>query len=129
MYANNNCVFHYELPRSYQYMRNWNKGYLEWARAHAMTRYAEPITIHVYSEVLQKFRLAAQGKRPGKQPPERLRKRVETFFDPLPFYHETLESGLVDTHEVSTPCLDPATHGHVSLLGFAECLAAPDPYP
>ncbi|HIE56181.1 MAG TPA: formate dehydrogenase, partial [Chromatiaceae bacterium] len=57
----------------------------------------EPITIHIYSEVLQKFRLAAQGKRPGKQPPERLRKRVEQYFDPLPFYHETLESRLVDT--------------------------------
>jgi anaerobic selenocysteine-containing dehydrogenase len=97
MYAKNNCVFHYKLPRSYQYMRNWNKGYLEWARAHAMTRYAEPITVHLYSEVLQKFRLAAQGKRPGKQPPERLRKRIETYFDPLPFYHETLESKLVDT--------------------------------
>ena len=97
MYAKNNCVFHYKLPRSYQYMRNWNKGYLEWARAHAMTRYAEPITVHLYSEVLQKFRLAAQGKRPGKQPPERLRKRVETYFDPLPFYHETLESRLIDT--------------------------------
>ncbi len=98
MYAQNNCVFHYKLPRSYQYMRNWNKGYLEWARAHAMTRYAEPITVHLYSEVLQKFRLAAQGKRPGKQPPERLRKRVEMYFDPLPFYHDTLESRLVDTH-------------------------------
>ena len=98
MYAKNNCVFHYELPRSYQYMRNWNKGYLEWARAHAMTRYAEPIAVHLYSEVLQKFRLAAQGKRPGKHPPERLRKRVEQYFDPLPFYHETLESRLVDTH-------------------------------
>lgn len=97
MYAKNNCVFQYKLPRSYQYMRNWNKGYLEWARAHAMTRYAEPITVHLYSEVLQKFRLAAQGKRPGKQPPERLRKRVETYFDPLPFYHETLESRLIDT--------------------------------
>ena len=97
MYAKNNCVFHYKLPRSYQYMRNWNKGYLEWARAHAMTRYAEPITVHLYSEVLQKFRLAAQGKRPGKQPPERLRKRVEMYFDPLPFYHETLESRLIDT--------------------------------
>ncbi|WP_456405893.1 sulfite dehydrogenase subunit SoeA [Thiolapillus sp.] len=97
MYAKNNCVFHYKLPRSYQYMRNWNKGYLEWARAHAMTRYAEPITVHLYSEVLQKFRLAAQGKRPGKQPPERLRKRVAMYFDPLPFYHETLESRLIDT--------------------------------
>ena len=99
MYAKNNCVFHYELPKSYQYMRNWNKGYLTWARAHGMTRYAEPITINLYSEVLQKFRLAAQGKRPGKQPPDRLRKRVETYFDPLPFYHETLESRLVDTQK------------------------------
>ncbi len=97
MYAKNNCVFHYELPRSYQYMRNWNKGYLQWARSQGMTRYAEPITIHLYSEVLQKFRLAAQGKRRGKQPPDRLRKRVETFFDPLPFYYEPLESRLVDT--------------------------------
>ncbi len=105
MYAKNNCVFHYKLPRSYQYMRNWNKGYLEWARAHAMTRYAEPITVHLYSEVLQKFRLAAQGKRPGKQPPERLRKRIETYFDPLPFYHETLESKLVDTQTYSLNAL------------------------
>ncbi|WP_457674742.1 sulfite dehydrogenase subunit SoeA [Thiolapillus sp.] len=105
MYAKNNCVFHYKLPRSYQYMRNWNKGYLEWARAHAMTRYAEPITVHLYSEVLQKFRLAAQGKRPGKQPPERLRKRVETYFDPLPFYHETLESKLIDTQTYSLNAL------------------------
>jgi len=32
-YAANGCVFHHELPRSYQYMRNWNKGYLHWAAA------------------------------------------------------------------------------------------------
>ncbi|MGA0960652.1 MAG: molybdopterin-dependent oxidoreductase [Sedimenticolaceae bacterium] len=99
MYAKNNCVFHYELPKSYQYMRNWNKGYLEWARAHGMTRYAEPINVHIYSEVLQKFRRAAQGKTSGRQPPERLRKRLDTYMDPLPFYHETLESNLVDTQE------------------------------
>jgi anaerobic selenocysteine-containing dehydrogenase len=97
MYAKNGCVFHHELPPSYQYMRNWNKGYLHWARAHGMIRYAEPITIHLYSEVLQKFRLAAQGKWPGRQPPERLRERVETYFDPLPFFHRPLEDQLVDT--------------------------------
>ncbi|MEJ2322020.1 MAG: molybdopterin oxidoreductase family protein [Gammaproteobacteria bacterium] len=99
MYQKNNCFFHFELPKSYQYMRNWNKGYLEWARGHGMTRYAEPITIHLYSEVLQKFRLAAQGKRPGKQPPERLRRRVETYFDPLPFYHEPLENRHVNSNQ------------------------------
>ncbi len=95
-YAANNCVFHHEMPRSYQYMRNWNKGYLHWARAHGMTRWAEPITLHVYSEVLQRFRAAAQGKWPGRKPPARLAKRVETYFDPLPFFYEPLESQLVD---------------------------------
>ena len=35
MYEKNNCVFQYELPKSYQYMRNWNQGYLEWAKRHA----------------------------------------------------------------------------------------------
>ena len=98
MYANNNCFYHYELPPSYQYMRNWNRGYLEWARHHRLTRYAEPIEIHVYSEILQKFRLAAQGKRDGRQPPERLRKRIESYFDPLPFYYEPLEAQRSDRH-------------------------------
>ena len=98
MYEKNNCVYHYHLPKSYQYMRNWNQGYLQWAQAHSLTRYDEPINIHIYSEVLQKFRLAAQGKSIGKQPPDKLRKRVETYFDPLPFYYETLESQLSDKH-------------------------------
>ncbi len=100
MYEKNNCVFHYELPRSYQYMRNWNQGYLEWAQRHNLTRYAEPINLHIYSEVLQKFRLAAQGKNPGgRVPPQRLRKRVETYFDPLPFYYMPLEAQLSDLHK------------------------------
>ena len=96
MYEKNNCVFHYELPKSYQYMRNWNQGYLEWSKRHALTRYVEPINIHIYSEVLQKFRLAAQGKSDGKQPPKHLRKRVETHFDPLPFYSQPLEAQATD---------------------------------
>jgi len=96
MYEKNNCVFHYELPKSYQYMRNWNQGYLEWAKRHSLTRYAEPINVHIYSEVLQKFRLAAQGKSDGKQPPDHLRERIITHFDPLPFYSDTLEAQQTD---------------------------------
>ncbi len=96
MYEKNNCVFQYELPKSYQYMRNWNQGYLEWSKRHSLTRYVEPINIHIYSEVLQKFRLAAQGKSDGKQPPDHLRKRIETHFDPLPFFSMPLESQVSD---------------------------------
>jgi anaerobic selenocysteine-containing dehydrogenase len=96
MYARNGCFFKHELPRSYQYMRNWNKGYLHWAQRTRLVRYSDPILIHVYSEVLQKFRLAAQGKRPGKRPPEHLKSRIQTYFDPLPFYYEPLEAGVTD---------------------------------
>ncbi|MFT5115201.1 MAG: anaerobic selenocysteine-containing dehydrogenase [Parasphingorhabdus sp.] len=97
-YAENNCVYQHKLPKSYQYNRNFNQGYLEWAQRHRLVRYADPILIHVYSEVLQKFRLAAQGKRSGRQPPDRLRQRIDTFFDPLPFYSDTLEGQQTDKH-------------------------------
>jgi len=97
MYAANNCVFHLELPPSYQYMRNWNRGYMEWAQRTRIRRYGAPILIHLYSEVLQRFRLAAQGKTSGRQPPEHLRKRVEAYFDPLPFYYAPLEVQASDT--------------------------------
>ncbi|MEW6165208.1 MAG: molybdopterin oxidoreductase family protein [Pseudomonadota bacterium] len=99
MYAKNDCVFHYELPKSYQYMRNWNQGYLEWSQRNRITRYAEPILINIYSEVLMRFRQAAQGKGFSRKPPAHLAKRVETFFDPLPFYYDTLEAQVSDKHK------------------------------
>jgi sulfite dehydrogenase (quinone) subunit SoeA len=99
MYAKHDCVFHYELPKGYQYMRNWNKGYLEWSQRSRITRYAEPILVHIYSEVLQKFRAAAQGKGLTRKPPAHLAKRVETYFDPLPFYFDTLEGQATDKHK------------------------------
>jgi len=98
MYEGNGAYYHYELPKSYQYMRNWNQGYLRWAQEHRLTRYVEPINIHIYSEVLQKFRLAAEGRNPGgRVPPERLKKRVADYFDPLPFWYPPLEQQVVDT--------------------------------
>ncbi|MGD8838955.1 MAG: molybdopterin-dependent oxidoreductase, partial [Gammaproteobacteria bacterium] len=86
MYARNNCVYRHELPKSYQYMRNWNRGYLHWAQDYGLIRYTDPVNLHLYSEVLQRFRLAAEGKRAGRQPPDHLRERVRRHFDPLPFY-------------------------------------------
>jgi len=96
MYAQNNCVFHHRLPPSYQYMRNWNKGYMEWAQRVRIRRFGDPIILQLYSEVLQKFRLAADGKWGTRRPPERLRARIKTYFDPLPFYYEPLERQATD---------------------------------
>lgn len=96
-YAANNCVHHYAMPVEHRYMRNWNRGYLEWAQKVGLRRDCDPITIHLYSEFMQRFRLAAQGRGEGRQPPDRLRQRVATYFDPLPFYYEPLEVKATDT--------------------------------
>ena len=96
-YAENNCVFHYAMPPEHQYMRNWNQGYLEWAQKVKLRRHTDPIVIQLYCDVLQKFRLAAQGRGPdARRPPAHLAPRVEKYFDPLPFYYEPLEAGTVD---------------------------------
>ncbi len=98
MYEKNNCVFHHVLPRSYQYMRNWNQGYHEWAQRTRLRRYTDPIVIQIYSEVLQKFRMAAEGRGDSKRrPPEYLRGRIATYCDPLPFYYAPLEVQATDT--------------------------------
>ncbi len=95
-YAKNNCVFHYRLPETLQYMRNCNGPYLDWAVEKGFRKFKEPILIQLYSDVMQKFRLAAQGRTSGRQPPEHLRARVEKYFDPLPFWYAPLESAATD---------------------------------
>jgi anaerobic selenocysteine-containing dehydrogenase len=97
-YAENNCVFHYAMPPEHQYMRNWNLGYHEWAQKMKLRRHPDPIVIQLYCEVLQKFRLAAQGRGPDqRRPPAHLAARVETYFDPLPFWYAPLEVQASDT--------------------------------
>ena len=97
MYAQNNCVYHHRMDPSHQYMRNWNDGYMQWAQGVGLRRDRDPVVIHLYSEFLQRFRLAAQGRHPGKQPPDHLRQRVQTYFDPLPFWYAPLEDQATDT--------------------------------
>ena len=120
---------HYQLPPSYQYMRNWNKGYMEWAQRVRMRRFDEPILIQLYSEVLQTFRLAAQGKRPGRQPPAHLRERIERYADPLPFWYPPLETRGHRPRALSARRDHAAADGDVPLVGLAERVAAPDPQP
>jgi anaerobic selenocysteine-containing dehydrogenase len=99
MYAKNNCVFHYAMPLDQQYMRNWNRPYLDFAKDKGWRQRNDPVQLAIYSDTLQSFRLAAQGKTKGRQPPDDLRKRIETYFDPLPFWYPPLEDDCVDTRE------------------------------
>jgi anaerobic selenocysteine-containing dehydrogenase len=97
MYAKNNCVFQYHMPLDQQYMRNWNQPYLDFAKDKGWRQRNDPVQLAIYSDTLQAFRLAAQGKSRGRQPPEHLRERIATYFDPLPFWYEPLENACVDT--------------------------------
>jgi anaerobic selenocysteine-containing dehydrogenase len=100
-YAENNCVFHYKMPVEHQYMRNWNRGYLDFSKANALRQKNDPIMIAIYSDILQKFRLAAKGQRPGSTPPEHLKSRILKYFDPLPFWYPPLEDEVTDLEKYS----------------------------
>ena len=57
------------LPGPFLEAAEWNRGYMEWAQRVRIRRYSDPVVIQIYSEVLQKFRLAARGKGDGRKPP------------------------------------------------------------
>ncbi|MEO8924854.1 MAG: molybdopterin oxidoreductase family protein, partial [Caldimonas sp.] len=97
MYAKNNCVFQYHMPETMQYMRNWNRAYLDFGWQKGWRQKNDVIQLQLYSDTLQSFRLAAQGKTKGRQPPDHLRERIDTYFDPLPFWYPPLEDAATDT--------------------------------
>ncbi len=95
-YEQNNCVFQYHMPESMHFMRNWNREYLDFAKEKGWRQKNDPVQLAIYSDTLQAFRLAAQGKTEGRQPPEHLRERIHTYFDPLPFWYAPLEDAATD---------------------------------
>ena len=96
MYRKNDCVFQYHMPEGMHYMRNWNRAYLDFAKDKGWRQKNDPVQLAIYSDTLQSFRLAAQGKSAGRQPPEHLRERIDTYFDPLPFWYAPLEEAATD---------------------------------
>ncbi len=97
MYAANNCVFQFHLPETMHFMRNWNREYLDFAQDKGWRQKNDVIQLALYSDTLQTFRLAAQGKTKGRQPPEHLRARIDKYFDPLPFWYPPLEDEATDS--------------------------------
>lgn len=95
-YEQNNCVFQYHMPESMHFMRNWNREYLDFAKEKGWRQKNDPVQLAIYSDTLQAFRLAAQGKTEGRQPPDHLRARIDTYFDPLPFWYAPLEDAATD---------------------------------
>jgi anaerobic selenocysteine-containing dehydrogenase len=89
-YIEHGGFWHSPVPASARYFKMANRDYLQWAQRFGFVPTAEPIVLQLYSETLQKFRLAAQGHGAHQPPPEH-RQRVATYFDPLPIWYEPFE--------------------------------------
>ncbi|BAU58352.1 anaerobic dimethyl sulfoxide reductase chain A [Halorhodospira halochloris] len=114
-YIENGAFFKYELPLSKQFYKFANREYLDWAQEVGFNPSAEQIVMSVYSEPLQRFRLAAQGLYDGPQPPDETdRERVLTYCDPLPFFYTPLEETRTDTAQYTFHAITqrPMTHYH-----------------
>ena len=90
-YIENESFWFKEISDEQKYFKNVNLAYLEYAQSMGFVQEPKPIFHQLYAEQLQKFRLAARGH--GKyQPPNDKRNRIETYFDPLPFWYEPFEN-------------------------------------
>ncbi|HET9146717.1 MAG TPA: molybdopterin oxidoreductase family protein [Acetobacteraceae bacterium] len=94
-YIENGGFWRMHLPREQLYFKHANKAYLEGAVSMGFIESSDQIVLSLYSEPMQKFRLAAEGHG-GVVPPERLRARILSGFDPLPIWYQPLEQGQVD---------------------------------
>lgn len=94
-YVAHQCFWRSEIPESARYFKHVNRDYLEWAVGMGLLDKAEPVILQLYSEVLQKFRLAGEGHG-DVQPPRQHRERIKTYFDPLPLWYMPFEEASVE---------------------------------
>ena len=94
-YIENGSFCSHHLRPSQRYYKHANKEYLDWAIAMNYVGEDAHLIFELYSESMQKFRLAAKGHGPV-QPPATHRARIETYFDPLPFWYPPFEGTMLD---------------------------------
>jgi anaerobic selenocysteine-containing dehydrogenase len=95
-YIENGCFWQHRLPDEAHYYKHANLAYLRSAKEMGFIDNLEPVVIQLWSEPLQRFRLAAEGHG-TVQPPESHRPRIRTYFDPLPIWYVPFEEAAVDT--------------------------------
>jgi anaerobic selenocysteine-containing dehydrogenase len=103
-YVANGCFHQHHLAPEQRFYRHANKAYLDWAKGAGLIGGTDPIVMQLYLEPLQKFRLAARGHG-GVQPPDTHRKRIETYFDPVPLWYapEEVSDPRSDTSAAAYP--------------------------
>ena len=94
------CAQHFKP--SMRYFKHANREYLDWAVTMGFLGDSARLVFQLYAEPMQTFRLAAAGHG-DLQPPEEHRRRIATYFDPLPFWYPPFEGAMID--EAAYPIL------------------------
>jgi anaerobic selenocysteine-containing dehydrogenase len=97
-YIAHGCFWRHELAENQRFYRHANRDYLQWAAGFGLVDRAEQIVLQIYSEPLQRFRLAARGHG-AVRPPERYRARIDAHFDPLPIWYPPFEEAAIEAAE------------------------------
>ena len=94
-YIENGAFWHADIPAKARYFKQANAAYQDFAVEMGFYDAPQPYLFQIYSEVLQKFRLAAEGHGP-QQPPAHLKDRIHRCFTPLPSWYAPFEGSAVD---------------------------------
>ena len=94
-YIKNGAFWHADIPAEARYFKQANAAYQDFAVEMGFYDAPQHYAFQIYSEVLQKFRLAAEGHGP-QQPPAHLKDRIHRCFTPLPSWYAPFEGSAVD---------------------------------
>ena len=92
-YIDHGGFWHRPFTEGQSWLKHGNHEYLTHAQSMGWIPTADRIVMQIYSEPLQKFRLAARGHGPVLPPPEH-RARIDTYFDPVPFWYPPFEGSI-----------------------------------
>ncbi|MGN6765561.1 MAG: molybdopterin oxidoreductase family protein [Rhizobiaceae bacterium] len=97
-YIENGSLFSAHIPLEAQFFKHANQAYQDFAVKMGFFDTPKPVVFQLYSEPLQKFRLAGEGLREPVAP-ESHRARIVAAFDPLPDWYRPFEEAAVDEGE------------------------------
>ena len=94
-YIKNGCFHSHELKKEQSYYKFANKSYLDFAKKNGWIGSDQPIIFQLYSEEMQKFKLAGKGFG-DTLPPKHLRSTIVKYFNPIPIWYQPLEENQTD---------------------------------
>ncbi len=98
-YIENGGFHEAHVPDEAAFFKPWNAAYQDWAVKIGFYDKPQPYLFSLWSEPMQRFRLAADGHG-ERQPPEHLRDRLREVMDPLPIWYEPFGEAAGDDYPV-----------------------------